>query len=188
MRWLDGITDFDGREFEWTPGVGDGQGGLMCCNSGGHTELDTTEWLNWIITDAEHIFMCFYWLCCLSFCYRASCELTWMLCILWRLITCWLYHLQMFFLIWFPLLCCAKAFKFNEPPFVDFCFYFHDCRRWIQNDIAVIHVRECSMFSSKSFIVSYLTFQSLIHFEFIFVYGVREYFNFILLHVAVQIS
>ena len=28
------------------------------------------------------------------------------------------------------------------------------------------------MFSSKSFIVSYLTFRSLIHFEFIFVYGV----------------
>ena len=42
------------------------------------------------------------------------------------------------------------------------------------------------MFSSKSFIVSGLTFKSLIHFEFIFVYGVRKYSNFILLHVAVQ--
>ena len=42
------------------------------------------------------------------------------------------------------------------------------------------------MFSSKSFIVSGLTFRSLIHFEFIFVYGVRECSNFILLHVAVQ--
>ena len=37
----------DGHEFEWTPGVGDGQGGLACCNSWGHKELDTTEWLNW---------------------------------------------------------------------------------------------------------------------------------------------
>ena len=37
------------------------------------------------------------------------------------------------------------------------------------------------MFSSKSFIVSSLTFRSLIHFEFIFVYGVRECSNFILL-------
>ena len=37
----------DGREFEWTPGVGDGQGGLACCNSWGHKELDMTEWLNW---------------------------------------------------------------------------------------------------------------------------------------------
>ena len=42
------------------------------------------------------------------------------------------------------------------------------------------------MFSSKSFIVSGLTFRSLTHFEFIFVYGVRECSNFILLHVAVQ--
>ena len=41
-------------------------------------------------------------------------------------------------------------------------------------------------FSSRSFIVSGLTFRSLIHFEFIFVYGVRECPNFILL--AVQFS
>ena len=38
----------DGHEFEWTPGVGDGQGGLACCNSWGHKELDTNERLNWI--------------------------------------------------------------------------------------------------------------------------------------------
>ena len=44
------------------------------------------------------------------------------------------------------------------------------------------------MFSSKSFIVSGLTFRSLIHFEFFFVYGVRKCSNFILLHVAVQFS
>ena len=37
----------DGRESEWTPGVGDGQGGLAWCNSWGHKELDMTEWLNW---------------------------------------------------------------------------------------------------------------------------------------------
>ena len=36
----------DGREFAWTPGVGDGQGGLACCDSWGHKELDTTERLN----------------------------------------------------------------------------------------------------------------------------------------------
>ena len=44
------------------------------------------------------------------------------------------------------------------------------------------------MFSSKSFIVPSLTFKSLIDFEFIFVYRVREYSNFILFHVAVQFS
>ena len=37
----------DGRESEWTPGVGDGQGGLACCDSWGRKELDMTEWLNW---------------------------------------------------------------------------------------------------------------------------------------------
>jgi len=37
----------DGREFEWTPGVGDGQGGLICCDSWGRKESDMTEWLNW---------------------------------------------------------------------------------------------------------------------------------------------
>ena len=37
----------DGHEFEWTQGVGDGQGGLACCDSWGHKESDTTEWLNW---------------------------------------------------------------------------------------------------------------------------------------------
>ena len=37
----------DGHEFGWTPGVGDGQGGLACCDSWGHRESDTTERLNW---------------------------------------------------------------------------------------------------------------------------------------------
>ena len=46
MRWLDGITN-SMDVFEWTPGVGDGQGGLACCNSWGCKELDMTEQLNW---------------------------------------------------------------------------------------------------------------------------------------------
>ena len=40
----------DGSDFEWTPGVGDGQGGLECCDSWGCKELDTTERLNWTET------------------------------------------------------------------------------------------------------------------------------------------
>ena len=32
-----------GRECGWTPGVGGGQGGLVCCNSWGRKELGTTE-------------------------------------------------------------------------------------------------------------------------------------------------
>ena len=44
------------------------------------------------------------------------------------------------------------------------------------------------MFSSKSFVVSGLTFRPLVYFECISVYGVSEYSNLILLHVAVQFS
>ena len=40
-HWLDGC------ESEWTLGVGDGQGGLACCDSWGCKESDTTKWLNW---------------------------------------------------------------------------------------------------------------------------------------------
>ena len=35
-----------GYGFGWTPGFGDGQGGLVCCSSWGHKESDTTEQLN----------------------------------------------------------------------------------------------------------------------------------------------
>ena len=37
----------DGQESRWTPGVGDGQGGLACCDTWGRKESDTTERLNW---------------------------------------------------------------------------------------------------------------------------------------------
>ena len=37
----------NGHGFGWTPGVGDGQGGLVCCNSWGHKGSDMTEQLNW---------------------------------------------------------------------------------------------------------------------------------------------
>ena len=49
----------------------------------------------------------------------------------------------------------------------------------------MIYVREClPMFSSRRFIISGLTFRSLIHFEFIFVYGVKKCSSFILLEVV----
>ena len=37
----------NGHGFGWTPAVGDGQGGLVCCSSWGHKELDMTERLSW---------------------------------------------------------------------------------------------------------------------------------------------
>ena len=64
------------------------------------------------------------------------------------------YHLQIFFPIqlaaflfsrWF--LCCAKAFKSNEVPFVYFCFCFL-CLSWqIQRNIATIYVKESSAYA-----------------------------------------
>ena len=43
MKWLDGITHLLDMSFEQAPGVGDGQGGLVCCSPRGHSESDTTE-------------------------------------------------------------------------------------------------------------------------------------------------
>ena len=40
--WMASLT-----RWMWTPGVGDRQGGLACCDSWGRKESDTTEWLNW---------------------------------------------------------------------------------------------------------------------------------------------
>ena len=48
------------HEFEWTPGVGDGQRGLACCDSWGRKELDTTELLNWTELNWSYVdFTCF---------------------------------------------------------------------------------------------------------------------------------
>ena len=46
MRWLDGIIDSMDLSLSEPPGVGDGQGGLACCDSWGHKESDMTEQLN----------------------------------------------------------------------------------------------------------------------------------------------
>ena len=53
----------DGHESEWTPGVGDGQGGLACCDSWGRKESDTTEQLNWLIClTHDSVYMLCYFL------------------------------------------------------------------------------------------------------------------------------
>ena len=89
----------------------------------------------------------------------------------------------------YSFLCCAKAFKFNQVPLVYFCFISvtlgggsYRILLWFMSPSVL------PMFSSKSFIVSGFTFRSLVHFKFIFVYGVRKCSHFILLHVAVQFS
>ena len=91
--------------------------------------------------------------------------------------------------LWLPLLC--ESFSVNLVLFVYFCFYFHYFRRQIPPDIAVIYVRwqgVLPMFSFRCFITSGLRRKCLIHFGFIFVYGIRDCSDFIILHVAVQFS
>ena len=53
-HWLNGL------EFGWTPGDGDGQGGLACCSSWRCKELDMTEWLNWTELNYIQQFHCWY--------------------------------------------------------------------------------------------------------------------------------
>ena len=51
----------NGRESEWIPGASDGQGGLVCCNSWGRKEWDTTDWLNWTKLNCSlFLFFCFF--------------------------------------------------------------------------------------------------------------------------------
>ena len=45
----------DGHEFEYAPGVGDGQGGLACCSPWGRKELDTTERVTWTVGAPPHL-------------------------------------------------------------------------------------------------------------------------------------
>ena len=47
MRMVGWYHWLNGHEFGWTPGVGDGQGGLVCCSPWGHKESDTIHRLHW---------------------------------------------------------------------------------------------------------------------------------------------
>ena len=57
--WDSWMASLTWHESEWTLGVGDGQGGLVCCNSCGHIESDMTQQLNWLTE------LILYW--CFSF-------------------------------------------------------------------------------------------------------------------------
>ena len=64
------LNRLNGHGFGWTPGVGDGQGGLVFCGSWGRKELDTTEQLDWteliIIENAFKIMVLETWNCPLN--------------------------------------------------------------------------------------------------------------------------
>ena len=84
---------------------------------------------------------------------------------------------------------CAKAFKFNQVPFVYFCFYFHYSRRQIQKDIAAIYVKESVLpvilqvlYDISSYILQYLVLY--LHLSLFLCIVLRECSNFILSHVV----
>ena len=83
---------------------------------------------------------------------------------------------------WFSLLC--KAFKFNQVPFVDFCFYFLLSQKIDPNNIAIICQSVLPMFSSSSFMTSGLTFRSTVHFEFIFCIQYKILYTFFYLQLS----
>ena len=58
-----GMDNFGNSEFEWTPGVGDGQGGLAFCDSWGCKESDTTKQMNWTEIDSKEYVSIFRWIC-----------------------------------------------------------------------------------------------------------------------------
>ena len=87
-----------------------------------------------------------------------------------------LYHLAHLYVVFFVgggFLCCAKSFTSNYIPFV-FVFIFFILGDGSKKTLLQFTSKSLlPVFSSRTFIVSSLKFRSLIHFEFIFVYGVK---------------
>ena len=92
----------NGHGFGWTPGVGDGQGGLACCGSWGRKESDMTERLNWNETSLYNLsIQCLF--------------LEYHLCVFWTLSMLLATSLNC---LWYILgKCCNYVFQFNNSLF-----------------------------------------------------------------------
>ena len=115
-------------------------------------------------------------------------------CLFWKSIPYQRHHLQIFppvsqviMLFFYGFLCSAKTFKFYQDPFVYFCFCFHCLQdTHPQKCCSDLCQRMSPYVSLQNFYGMQAYSQVLIHFEFIFVCGVRECSNFIVLPVGVQ--
>ena len=94
------------------------------------------------------------------------------------------------FILLMLFLCCEKTFHFEIVPFIYFFSFVSLAWGDISDKILLWAMSKTllPMFSPMILMVSGLTFQSLIHFEFILVCGVRRWSSFIFLHVSVQFS
>ena len=92
---------------------------------------------------------------------------------------------RLLFYWWFP--CCVKAFYFGVVPVVYFCFCFPCLRRHIHKCVVMGDVWEITTYIFyRNFMISGLIFRCLIHLEFVFMYAIRKWASFILLHIAVR--
>ena len=95
------------------------------------------------------------------------------------------FHLWVVFSFDYGFLCCSKAFKFNWVSFVYFVYItlgdrYKNTLVWFMSQSVLL------LLFSRRFIVSSLTFRTLVHFEFIFVCGVTKCSHF--RHIAAQFS
>ena len=91
--------------------------------------------------------------------------------------------------VFYDFLCCAKLLSLIKSHFLIFIFISITLRGGSKKILLKFTSKSIlPLFSCNSFVASGLICGSLLHFEFIFVYSVRECSNFILLHVVVQFS
>ena len=90
------------------------------------------------------------------------------------------------FCLWFPLLCKKLLSLIRSHLFIFVSIFIIVGEGSKKTLLQLMSKGILPILSSRSFIVSAVTFRSLIHFEFIFVYGVREYSIFVILQDASQ--